>query len=97
MAGAKIGNKNATKGKDWTDAIRHALATYENDSIKRGHALKAIALKLVGKCLEGDTGAMEKLGDRIEGKVPQAITGADGGAIEIAQIQRVVVDEKKPE
>ena len=95
-SGAPLGNKNGTKGKEWTDAIRYALANYEDDKIKRGRALRAIALKLVEKCLEGDAGAMEKMGDRLEGKAAQIIQGVGtDGAIEI--IQRRIVDDKKPE
>jgi hypothetical protein len=95
-SGAQPGNTNATKGKEWTDAIRYALANYENNQVKRGHALKAIARKLVEKCLDGDSGAMDKMGDRLEGKVAQIVQGfGENGAIEI--IQRRIVDDKKPE
>lgn len=74
--GGQPGNNNATKGKEWTGAIRYALANYQDDKIKRGRALKEIALKLVRECLEGDTIAMEKMGDRIEGKVAQIVEGS---------------------
>lgn len=90
-SGAQPGNNNASKGKEWTDAIRYALANYEDDKVKRGKALKEIALKLVGKCLEGDTGAMEKMGDRLEGKVMQIVQGTgENGELEVSMVVRYV-------
>jgi hypothetical protein len=92
--GAPLGSRNAAKNKPWSDAIRRALARREKGHPKR---LNRLADALLDKCEEGDIPALKEFGDRVEGKVPQAITGADGGAIEIAQIQRVVVDDKKPD
>ncbi len=92
--GAPKGNNNGGKAKIWSDAIRRALARREKGHPKR---LNRLADALLNKCEEGDIPALKEFGDRVEGKVPQAITGADGGAIEIAQIRRVIVDKKKPE
>ena len=42
-------------------------------------ALDVLAETLLTKCDEGDVTALKELGDRLEGKPAQAITGADGG------------------
>jgi hypothetical protein len=65
---APIGNKNKNKGSDWVDSLRYALANYETADIKRGHALKAIARKVVEKALDGDKDSILELGNRLDGK-----------------------------
>lgn len=83
-SGAQLGNKNAAKGKDWTDAIRLALKTYSADKIKRGHALRKIAEKLVEKAVDGDKDAWQEIGNRLDGKPVQAIEGTgEGGALTV--------------
>ena len=68
--GAPIGNKNAVKERRlWGDTIRRVV-TQENS--KR---LRNAAEKLVTKAEEGDVTALRELGDRLDGKVPQAIIG----------------------
>lgn len=42
---------------------------------KGGTKLRAVADALVEKALTGDVPAIRELGDRIEGKVPQAVDG----------------------
>ena len=74
--GAKPGNKNAAHGKPWTDALRRALAQYENETlgIKRGQALDRIAENVVKlACVQPDRDVIRELGDRLEGKPKQAI------------------------
>ena len=66
--GAPISNQNARKGKLWTDAIRRALAVYEDDQVKRGQALSKIALRLVKDALNGDKAAWQEIGNRLDGK-----------------------------
>lgn len=70
--GAPIGNKNATKNKPWSDALTRALMAED------GKKLRALAERLVEKALEGDVPALREIGDRMDGKPTQAITGADG-------------------
>lgn len=72
---APLGNKNATKSKPWSDAINRALLAED------GKKLRALADKLIDKALEGDVSALKEVGDRLEGKPAQAITGADGGSL----------------
>jgi hypothetical protein len=86
---APIGNQHAVKAKRWSLAIDNALAKRSKaDGIQ---ALDALAEKLLLLCDEGDISALRELGDRLEGKPAQAITGADGGPIVI--IQATALDE----
>lgn len=75
MSGAPKGNSNAAKGKKWTDAIRKALA--------RGKKLDVIAKKVVEMAVAGDMQAIKEIGDRLDGKSVQAITGEDGGPLTV--------------
>ena len=63
------GNKNATKNRPWSDAIRRAAA-------RRKGGLNRLADQFIEKVAEGDTAAVKEFGDRFEGKIPQAIEGA---------------------
>ena len=73
--GGQEGNKNAAKGKLWSDAIRMELA---QDKQRVRKLVKA----LLDKAESGDVPALKELGDRIEGKVPTPIEGTgDGGEI----------------
>lgn len=82
MAGAPQGNKNAAGPREraFSDAVRReALA-------KDGARLRKMAEKLLDKAEGGDVTALREAADRIEGKVPQAITGADGGPVQIQEV-----------
>jgi len=72
MAGAPVGNTNATKGKPWIAAINRALA--QGDA----NRLRNIAEKLINKAEEGDMMALKEIGDRLDGKSIQGISGPDG-------------------
>jgi hypothetical protein len=93
---APLGNQNARKAKVWEGALRAALAQYENAEagIKPGEALRKIAEVVVGKALVGDKDAVREIGDRLDGKPAQAITGADGGPVQLEKIERTIVDPK---
>jgi hypothetical protein len=87
--GAPIGNTYAAKGRRWSDAINNALG--KRSRAAGIQALDELAEKLLTLCDEGDISALRELGDRLEGKPAQAITGADGGPIVI--IQAATLDE----
>jgi uncharacterized protein YjcR len=63
--GAPVGNKNATKNKIWSDAVRKAITQGEN--------INLLAAALVEKALAGDISALKEIGDRLEGKPTQQI------------------------
>jgi hypothetical protein len=46
--------------------------------------LDAAAMALVARCLEADIAAIKEMGDRVDGRVPQAVTGEGGGPIAMA-------------
>ena len=78
--GGQIGNKNAVKNRPITDAITRVLLA--ND----GEKLRSLAESLVDRAIESDTRAAVEVNDRVEGKVPQAITGADGGPLQVQDV-----------
>ena len=88
--GGKIGNNNAAKGKEWSDAVRKVLNETVADTftgppkskLKRKRLI-IIARKLAIMAQQGDIAAIKEMGDRVEGKVAQSVmlTGADGGPV----------------
>lgn len=52
---------------------------------KKGKKLAALADALVNAGLDGDVPALKEIGDRLDGKVPQALehAGKDGGPMVI--------------
>lgn len=72
-AGAPLGNKNGAHDKPWSAAVRRAVLA--ND----GKKLRSIADALCDKAADGDVAAIKEIGDRLDGKPAQSITGADGG------------------
>jgi ribosomal protein L17 len=69
MAAPK-GNRNASKGKDWTSALRRVLAQYENPEAKisKGEALSKIAEQCVVQAIAGDAVARAEIANRLDGK-----------------------------
>jgi len=79
--GAPKGNRNAAKvNRLWGETLHRAVV---QDNAKR---LRAAADALIEKAIEGDVPAIRELGDRIDGKVPQAITGVDGGPLQVENV-----------
>ena len=97
MAGAPLGNTNATKGKRWSTAIDKAL---EKRSKASGiQALDELAEKLLAKCDEGDLSALKELGDRVEGKPAQSVilAGDEDNPVVINHIDKLNAFLAKPE
>lgn len=90
--GAPVGNTNAARAKMWADAIRYVLAEAEREETPKLR-LRDLARTLVDKASDGDMAALKELGDRLDGKPAQAITGADGGAVEV---KNLVVEFVRP-
>lgn len=74
--GAPVGNRYAAKKRVWTEAIQRALE--KRSLAAQKEALEEIAEKLIEKCEEGDIVALKELGDRLEGKATQPVSGPDG-------------------
>tara|TARA_R110000822_G_C15329993_1_gene494497 strand:- start:132 stop:395 length:264 start_codon:yes stop_codon:yes gene_type:complete len=69
--------------KLWRDAIRKAAL--EQAEGKRGpKKLELAARALVDAAIVGDVSAAKEMGDRLDGKVPQAVTGEGGGPVAMA-------------
>ena len=69
--------------KLWRDAFRKAALEVADG--KRGpKKLELAARSLVNAAIEGDVSAAKEMGDRLDGKVPQAVTGEGGGPIAMA-------------
>lgn len=97
---APIGNQNAKKAKRWQDALNKALARYESDDgkIKAGEALDKIAETVVLQALLGNKDAWQEIGNRLDGKVAQAIIGGDDDdpPLRIARIELVPLTKEGP-
>lgn len=78
-------------GKPWRDALRVAVLLPLDDDRKGKTKLEACALALVRSGISGDTSALKEIGDRLDGKVPQALVGGDEDSqpIKIARIELV--------
>lgn len=86
---AKLGNKNAAKGFEWKHAVKHALKKYESSSVKRGQALRAIALKLVEDALAGKPEAWREISERLDGKVS---TGDGQSTVKVVVLRQIPSD-----
>jgi hypothetical protein len=67
------GRPVGSREKPFRDALRKVA--YENDREKLDKAARA----LMRSAEQGDTAAAREVADRLDGKVPQAITGDDDG------------------
>ena len=84
--GAPIGNKNSTKDKRVWGKVVRKLAVQED--YKRIHN---VAEALFRKAEDGDIAAIKELGDRIDGKAEQTISGDSDQPITI--VVRTGIDE----
>jgi hypothetical protein len=85
--GGTIGNKNSSKeNRVWGKVVRK-LAVQED--AKRIHK---VAEALFRKAEEGDISAIKELGDRIDGKAMQEITGNSDAPITV--IVKTGIDEE---
>ena len=83
--GGQPGNSNARTGTEWRDALRWALENYQDSSIKRAGALRAIARAEVERALAGDAEARRTIGDRLDGRPAQSLAiSGDADAAPIA-------------
>jgi hypothetical protein len=92
--GAQPGNQNARKAKIWEQALKRALARASNATVDAG--LDKIADTVVAQAMEGNKDAWQEIGQRLDGKVPQALIGGDeeDAAIKVAVSRIELVDLK---
>lgn len=86
FAPGQSGNPGGRPKRDklWREAIIRAIKRREQDDPQ---ALERLADSLIRKVEEGDVPAIKEFGDRVDGKVAQAIVGDDGeDAITVRQI-----------
>jgi hypothetical protein len=92
--GAPVGNQNAAKAKQWMAALERALERRGDPSINpdepiartpKMKALDDLAEKFLNAVEMPSNGiqGFRELADRLDGKVAQAITGADGGDLTV--------------
>ena len=90
MAGAPVGNSNATKGSEWRQAIKRALAHRSGKTYREG--LDQVARKFVEAAAMGDPWAMKEIGDRMDGKPKQSMDLDVEGDIGIRAIEVTFTD-----
>ena len=79
--GGQPGNTNANKGKPWANALNRALASYEDPNVRSGDALRKIANKVIEQALDGNPVAIKEIGDRMDGKPHQSLSGPENGPL----------------
>jgi len=70
--------------KPYREALRVAVKRPLNDDAKGKTKLDRIAAALVQQACDGDVPAIKEIGDRLDGKVPQAVMGEGGGPVALA-------------
>lgn len=86
MAGAPEGNKNKIKNKPWADALRRAMARYEDGN---ENALNLIADQTVKAAINGDQWAITEIANRMDGKPAQSVTVAGDEDNPVRTVSRV--------
>lgn len=79
-AGAPLGNQNAAKGRRFA-AIAERVAASE-----KYVRLEGAVIALFDKAKSGDLKAIEIVRDTFDGKPAQAITGVDGGPLQVQDV-----------
>ena len=92
--GAPLRNKNASKFKDWCDALHWTLDNYASNGIAKGQALREIAKALIEKALDGDMTAVKEIGNRLDGKAVTIIAGDDEAPLQ-TEVRLTFVDGPK--
>lgn len=77
------------KAKEWADALRVAVKRADGDRT----VLAAIAERVASEALNGNMVAAKEIGDRLDGKPPQAIVGDDDAdpVRVLHRIERIIV------
>ena len=76
--------------------ITQKLIARLNDA--EGKALDRLISALIAEAHDGDVAAIREIFDRVEGKVPQGVTGGEGGPLTVIhRIERVIKDAANPD
>lgn len=92
VSGNPLGRK---KERIWRNALERAVKRHMDGKIDY-LAIDALADALVAAGLAGEVNALREIGDRIDGKVPQALIGGDEDDAPIS-VQLVELVAVKPE
>lgn len=86
MAASQGNTYSSKENRLWANTLRRVAA---QDPEK----LRKIAEALYAKAADGDVQAAKEIGDRLDGKVAQALAlmGEDGGPVQFQQIERKIV------
>ena len=88
---APQGNKNAAKSRLFEQALIRAIKQRDLKD-GEGETLRKIAEKLLESATNGELNAIKETRDTLDGKPAQAITGGDGGPVQIEEVRRTIVD-----
>ena len=88
MAGAPIGNKNATKNRQWHQALDKVLAKEGGSKSEKYFKLQEIAEKLVEKAKEGALQAIKEIGDRMDGRPHATIEATVDSTVSIIEVKK---------
>jgi hypothetical protein len=85
---APEGNSNSSKSNRlWGETIKRACMQYD------GQRLRRIAERLLDQAEEGNIAAIKAIGDRLDGKPAQTISGDPENPLTvISKIERLIVD-----
>lgn len=83
------------KNRPWRDAIDRAVKRAQTGKVDY-LALDALADALVAAGMAGEVNALKELGDRLDGKVPQAIVG-DSDEDPINVVNKIVREIVRPQ
>ena len=75
LSAARVAN---AENRQWAAALRRALV-----QSKDGQGMRKLADKVVDMGFKGDMAAIRELGDRIDGKAIQEVSGEGGGPLQI--------------
>lgn len=70
--------------KPFRDALRLAVKRPGEADVKGKTKLDKLVVSLVESAVNGDVPAIKEIADRLDGKVPQAVTGEGGGPVAMA-------------
>lgn len=83
------------KSKVWTDAIKRAVEKIDQLDPEQRPRIDLLAEALVAAGLAHEVNALQEIGNRLEGRVPQALIG-DNDADPINVVNKIVREVVRP-